>query len=83
MTKALKNTGYWPDINGGPTTVSSAVNDNHMESNSDDPEPQAGPSGLAEKKSVDNPGVELYKKVMKDFQIDTCEFSMSGANRYH
>ena len=69
MTKALKNTGYWPDINGGPTTVSSAISDNQMEAN-EDQEPQAGPSGLNEaKKTVDNPGVELYKKVMKDFQI--------------
>ena len=90
VSKALKNTGYWPDINGGPTTAvssssSSVTTDNQMDAN-DEEEPKAGPSGLATsgggKKVVDNPAVDLYKKVMKEYQIDTCEFSMSGPNNH-
>ena len=84
VSKALKNTGYWPDINGGPTTVnsstSSVATDNVMDVNDEDP-PLAGPSGLNSKKD-DNPAVDLYKKVMKEYQIDTCEFSMSGPNNH-
>ena len=91
VSKALKNTGYWPDINGGPTTAvssssSSVTTDNQMDANDEEEEPKAGPSGLATsgggKKVVDNPAVDLYKKVMKEYQIDTCEFSMSGPNNH-
>ena len=46
-------------------------------------EPQPGPSGLQEKaKDKDNPAIELYKKIMKDVQIDTCEFAIQGPNTH-
>ena len=92
VSKALRNTGYLPDINGessssscvSPPTNSSSDN---CETNETCVEPQPGPSGLQQdsKKPVivkDNPAMELYKKVMKDVQIDTCEFTMSGASSH-
>ena len=92
MSKALRNTGYWPDINGEPSV--SALSPQSTESQGakakpdlngaeamDDPQP--GPSGLQDKsKAKDNPAIELYKKVMKDFQIDTCDFSTQGPNTH-
>ena len=96
VSKVLRNTGYWPDINGETTTSSSATalspnsSDNFTEANDGlevDDEPLPGPSGLQEKalcdlKNKDNPAIELYKKIMKDVQIDTCEFAVQGPNTH-
>lgn len=89
MSKALRNTGYWPDINGEssrsiekPAAAAQAETNGSSAGSSMD-EPQPGPSGLQEKAVStvrDNAMIEQYKKVMKDYQIDTCEFSMSGHN---
>ena len=91
VSKVLRNTGYWPDINGETTTSSSATapspnsSDNFVIGGGLDAmdEPQPGPSGLQEKaKDKDNPAIELYKKIMKDVQIDTCEFAIQGPNTH-
>merc|ERR1712051_191080 len=96
VSKVLRNTGYWPDINGETTTPSSATaqspnsSENFTEANGGlevDGEPLPGPSGLQEKalcdlKNKDNPAIELYKKIMKDVQIDTCEFAVQGPDTH-
>jgi len=91
VSKVLRNTGYWPDINGETTTSSSATAVSPNSSDNGglevDGEPLAGPSGLQEKalcdlKNKDNPAIELYKKIMKDAQIDTCEFAVQGPNTH-
>lgn len=95
VSKALRNTGYWPDINGESSRSINAEKSTsgaaHTETNgsstgSSMDEPQPGPSGLQEKSNTstlkDSANIEQYKKAMKDYQIDTCEFSMSGHNAH-
>jgi len=96
VSKVLRNAGYWPDINGETTTSSSATAQspnssvNFTEANGGlevDGEPLPGPSGLQEGalcdlKNKENPAIEFYKKIMKDVQIDTCEFAVQGPNTH-
>ena len=110
VSKALRNTGYWPDINGEPSAIAmsprsnndpadpsgasamagaSGTSDSGLNGASNDMDsPQPGPSGLQDKSRMgsnapkDNPAIEQYKKVMRDFQIDTCDFSSQGPNTH-
>lgn len=91
VTKALKGTGYLPDLNGdspasGACSASSSTHETAEANGTISDEPQPGPSGVQTKPNEmvkkDDYAAELYKKTMRELQIDTCEFSMSGSSSH-